>query len=168
MTCLRCRQARKAVRRVEQGPWLKDCSHLDCGKPYLAEKKSRRFCSAECFLSHHRAQERLRDAERRKRRQEERPVPALLWRGDVDVNALIAGPPQRTTQVPLRTDQFNYMAHPEGVYCIRCPFCGWLAQGLDDVETTHTWGCFNCYTKISLIDAPTQHPDPYHRVEADT
>lgn len=163
--CLACRQRRGVERRAEraarvlaaQGPWIKECSNTDCRKSYLAEKMSRRFCSTDCFLAHSRAQERIRDAERRRRRREEEPAEALLWRGDIDAGYLIAGPPAAITSLTLRTDPANPF-RPTGTYIPRCPNCKWLTECLDPDE--HIWGCHHCYTKIALVTAPTQEPDP--------
>jgi hypothetical protein len=169
-TCLSCRRARSAERAAKPkpvGPWLKVCTYTECRQTYLAEKMSRRFCSTDCFLSDHRAQERIRDAERRKRRREEVPVPALLWRGDEEANALIVGPPREVTDVLLRIDPPQTCGRANGIYIVRCPLCGWLTDHLAYFEAGPVWGCFHCYTKIVLVEVPAQEPDPYRRVDDD-
>lgn len=172
--CLPCRKQRRATQKAkpaEVGPWLKVCILKDCGKTYLAEKKSRQFCSTDCFLACHRAQERIRDAERRRRRREEIPVSALLWYGDVDAGALIAGPPAETADVLLRLSEYQNLHHPEGTYEVRCPACGWLTDSLDPPDAEHllhVWGCQGCYIKFWLIEPPAQSPDPCRRIEPAT
>lgn len=145
MTCNPCRRSASQAKKIEaaKGPWTKSCAAAGCDSQFVAKQPTRRYCSQDCLLTSHRAMERIRDAERRRKRREERPVEALAWNGDVEANALIFGPPQHATTVKLVIEEW-------GDYRIRCAECDWLALFV----APEAWACSGCYIKYVLIHEP--------------